>query len=314
MLDLDDYTSDEIKLLSECTLCPRNCHKNRLKTSDGFCHTDAGFYVSSICAHKGEEPVISGSKGICNVFFPHCNLQCIYCQNRDISFNGLSMQTWQYRLDQLVKKICQVLEYTENVVGFVSPSHFIPQMMAIIRQLHKMGKHPVIVYNSNAYDKVSTLKMLEGIVDVYLPDMKYADSSLAYRLSGARNYPETALAAIQEMKRQKGTNIRLDKNGLIESGLIIRHLLLPDASAHSIEVLKVIAEEISDRCYISLMAQYFPTPEVCHLPELNKTLTSETYQQVVESFYNLGFERGWVQELTSQQYYRPDFTLENPFD
>lgn len=297
-----------------CSLCPRECGANRITGPLGFCKSDAGFNISSICVHKGEEPVISGKKGICNVFFPHCNLQCIYCQNHDISRNTDCAYQETISYEEIIRRICETLEQTENMVGFVSPSHYIPQMVEIIEGLHKAGKRPVIVYNTNGYDKPETLRMLEGLIDVYLPDFKYMDSTLAFEYSQARNYPEVAAAALKEMYRQKGSTLIVNDGGTAESGIIIRNLVLPGAADQSTKVLKYIAEEISPKLHISLMAQYFPTELVASHSLLNRTITEEEYQKAVDAFYELGFSRGWVQELESNETFRPNFAREQPFE
>jgi putative pyruvate formate lyase activating enzyme len=300
--------------LSFCTLCPRNCGADRFSGKLGYCKSDAQIRISSICAHKGEESVISGEKGICNIFFPHCNLQCVYCQNFDISNNKKSSLPEPVAFNDLITRICSVLEQTENIVGFVSPSHYIPQMLAIIRGIKETGRNPKFVYNTNGYDKVETLKSLEGVIDVYLPDFKYMDAGLAYRYSGARDYPQTASLAIKEMYRQKGSTLILNDEGIAEWGIILRHLVLPNAVSQSIQVLRYIAEEISPNLHISLMSQYYPTPRVKDHPFLNRTLTAKEYQQVLDAMYKFGFHRGWTQELESHASYRPDFSEEKPFE
>ncbi|MDP4209584.1 MAG: radical SAM protein [Bacteroidota bacterium] len=298
--------------LSHCTLCPRECGADRLNGEFGYCNSRAEISVSSICIHKGEEPVISGSKGICNVFFSHCNLQCIYCQNHDISRN--SSQHTELPLEMVVSRICQMLDQTENIVGFVSPSHFIPQMIAIIQGIRQAGKNPVFVYNTNGYDKVETLQILEGYIDIYLPDFKYRDENIAFAYSQARDYPMAAAAALKEMYRQKGSSLIVNENGIAESGIIVRHLVLPGAVQNSLDVLQFIAEEISPKLQISLMSQYFPTHDVSKHPQLSRTIYKEEYQQIVDAFYDFGFYRGWVQELISHATYRPDFSNEQPFE
>ncbi len=311
---MEFFTAEEISLLSGCTLCPRECGSNRFTGILGYCKSNAGFGISSICIHKGEEPVISGNKGICNVFFKHCNLQCIYCQNYEISRNDHRTIFPEQNFNTIISTICSTLEETENMVGFVSPSHYVPQMMAIIRALHHAGKHPVIIYNTNAYDKVDTLKRLEGMVDIYLPDFKYMDSGLAQKYSQARNYPEIASAALKEMFRQKGSTLIMNDHGIAESGIIVRHLVLPNAVEQSINVLKFIADAISPKLHISLMAQYFPTELVKTHPNLHRTITNEEYQQVIDAFHDLGFYHGWIQDLKSQSSYRPDFSKDQPFE
>jgi putative pyruvate formate lyase activating enzyme len=307
------YSAEEIALLHNCCLCPRLCGVDRFSRKSGYCKSDAGFHISSVCIHKGEEPVISGKKGICNIFFPHCNLQCVYCQNHDISRNHVVIRTGMLSFEEIIGQINSVLEQTENIVGFVSPSHFIPQMMALIRGLLKSGKKPIFVYNSNGYDSLETIQLLNGVIDVYIPDFKYLDADLAYKYSRARNYPEVATLAIKEMYRQKGSSLIVNDDGIAQSGLIIRHLVLPNASDDSVKVLKFIAEEISPRIHISLMAQYFP-PLVENLPfEICRPITNNEYQHVLEAFQEFGFYRGWIQDLSSHAGFRPDFTNEMPF-
>jgi putative pyruvate formate lyase activating enzyme len=307
------FQQSEIEQLSHCTLCPRNCGVNRFSGKSGFCKSDASFRISSVCIHKGEEPAISGEKGICNVFFPHCNLQCIYCQNVDISRNDTGILRDSISYPELIQRICSVLDQTENMVGFVSPSHYIPQMLAIIRGIKETGRNPVFVYNTNGYDKVESLKLLEGIIDVYLPDFKYTDANLAHRYSQARDYPEVAFAAIREMVRQKGTVLILNDRGLAESGIVLRHMVLPGAVGQSIEVLRQIAAELSPKLHVSLMSQYYPTETVSNNSELKRTIFPEEYKQVVDAFYEFGFYRGWIQDLESHATYRPDFLNDQPF-
>ena len=313
MNSVTPFQKSEIDYLSHCTLCPRKCGVNRFSDKLGFCKSDATFRISSVCVHKGEEPAISGEKGICNIFFPHCNLQCIYCQNSDISRNDTCILTDSISYSQLIEKICSVLDQTENVVGFVSPSHYIPQMLAIIRGIKETGRNPVFVYNTNGYDRVESLKLLEGIVDVYLPDFKYADVDLASRYSQAGDYPEVALVAIREMYRQKGSALILNDRGLAGSGMILRHLVLPGVVLQSIEVLRLIASELSPKLHVSLMSQYYPTELVRNNSELNRTISPEEYKQVVDAFYEFGFYRGWIQDLESHATYRPDFLEDQPF-
>jgi putative pyruvate formate lyase activating enzyme len=307
------FSKQEISHLSSCQLCPRNCKANRFSGKLGYCNSDAGFHISSICVHRGEEPVISGKKGICNVFFPHCNLQCVYCQNHDISRNKGVIFAERFSFEEIIQRICSTLDITENVVGFVSPSHYIPQMAAIIRGIHNAGRKPVIVYNTNGYDNVSSLRMLDGMIDVYLPDFKYMDAVLAFKYSQARNYPKVASAALKEMYRQKGSTLIVNDDGIAESGIIVRHLVLPGAVSQSIDVLRFISEELSPKLHVSLMSQYYPTQFVSQYQNLDRTITSEEYNQVVDAFHELGFYRGWVQDLESQASYRPDFFNDDPF-
>jgi len=306
---LYEYLSE----LKNCALCPRECHANRLNGRAGYCKSDYSFDIAAICKHMGEEPVISGNQGICNVFFAHCNMQCSYCQNYQISKNRVGMMAKSLSLDEILSQICTILDEGVELLGFVSPSHFIPQMKAIIYTLRDMGRKPIIVYNTNSFDKVDTLITLEDLVDVYLPDFKYADDFLAIEYSDAPGYTEIALKAIKEMVRQKGTSIRLNDEGQAETGVIIRHLMLPGNVANSIDVMRLIVEKISPFVHISLMSQYFPTPFTVDHPVIGRTINKEEYQIVVKEMASLGLYRGWLQEYESHSNYRPDFFNEKPF-
>jgi len=304
---------DYLTELKDCALCPRECHADRLKSNAGYCMTGHSIDISSICVHKGEEPVISGEKGICNVFFSHCNIQCIYCQNHQISSNQKTDPGRKMTLEEVVSDICAILDEGINIVGFVSPSHFIPQVKAIINALHEQSRKPVIVYNTNSYDKVETLNSLENLVDVYLPDFKYADNKLALDYSDAPNYPEIALKAIKDMVRQKGTSLRLNNAGQVESGVIIRHLILPGHVENSKAVLRLIAEEISPLMHISLMSQYYPTPSTTDHPLIGRSVSEKEYESVIKEMSALGLNRGWLQEYDSHSHYQPDFSKDQPF-
>jgi putative pyruvate formate lyase activating enzyme len=264
--------------------------------------------------HRGEEPVISGKRGICNVFFTRCNMQCLYCQNYDISRIRGAIVEYHLELSELTDRIEACLDAGCKAVGFVSPSHVLPQVKAIMSALKARGRNPVYVYNSNGYDRVEAVRSLEGMIDVYLPDLKYMEAYLAREYSDAPDYPEVAAKAVKEMYRQKGAEIRLDDEGLIESGLIIRHLVLPGQVENSKAVLRFIAEELSLDVYISLMAQYYPTPAVAEHPLLGRCLTPDEYEEVLEEFERQGFYRGFMQEIASAHHYRPDFHRTHPFE
>jgi putative pyruvate formate lyase activating enzyme len=216
-------------------------------------------------------------------------------------------------LREVVEAIVKILEQGCHAVGFVSPSHYIPHVKAIIEALRMQGQNPVFVYNTNGYDKVEEIRALESYIDVYLPDYKYSDKELARKFSKVPDYPQVALAAIKEMYRQKGSTIVMNENGFAEKGLIIRHLILPGAIENSFNVLGNLAD-ISTSIAISLMAQYWPTPAVQNHINLGRTLTSEEYGIVKAELEKLGFYKGWVQELESSEHYRPDFEAHIPFE
>ncbi len=299
--------------LTDCTCCPRTCHAKRRAGDLGFCQTGAGFSIGAVCRHRGEEPVIGGVDGICNLFFTRCNMQCIFCQNYQISRNQGDIVEDRLGLDEIADRIETMLDLGVKCVGFVSPSHCIPQMKAIICTLEERGRRPTYVMNTNCYDKKETLESLENTMDVYLPDFKYIDKKLAERYSSAPDYPNVAMKALKEMFRQKGAHIRLDANGIIQSGLIIRHLILPGQVQNSKECLRFIADELSTSVHISLMSQYHPTTLVAEHPELGRCLYLEEYNEVLEELGKLGFCRGWTQDLESQGHYQPDFSKLHPF-
>jgi putative pyruvate formate lyase activating enzyme len=297
-----------------CTICPRNCGADRRKGPAGYCRTGDGMNVASVCIHRGEEPVISGEKGICNVFFAGCNMRCIYCQNHDISRGGLKVAGIMNDKEDVLDSICRILDTGIGAVGFVSPSHMIVQMLAIIEGLAARGFRPVTVFNTGSYDKVETIRMLDGIIDVYLPDFKYADEALAREFSDAPGYPGTALAALKEMYFQKGSVLRTDESGQAENGMLIRHLVLPGHTENSLRVLQTIADEISTGVHISLMSQYHPSGEFRGHPELRRTLYKREYESVAEEMQRLGFRNGYLQDVESNLNYRPDFRKDNPFE
>jgi putative pyruvate formate lyase activating enzyme len=308
------YDDDDRLALEHCTLCPRECGVNRFKGGKGFCKTDAGFNVASVCAHMGEEPPISGSGGICNIFFEGCNLRCLYCQNHEISHLCSTLYHRGIDLQMLIDRIEKILSTGIKAVGFVSPSHVVPQVKAIIKGLNLRGIKPVTVYNTSSYDKAETLRSIADLIDVYLPDFKYVTSSLSLEYSEAIDYPETAIKALREMYFQKGSVLRIDEEGRAESGLLIRHLVLPGHAEESIKVLEAIAAELSPGVSLSLMSQYHPTVRVRNQPPLNRPVKKDEYDRVIAAMERLGFRKGWVQDLDSFHNYIPDFTKEHPFE
>lgn len=293
-----------------CRLCPRECGVDR-SNAVGFCGAQAGLEVSAICLHAGEEPPLNP---IVNVFFAHCNLQCIYCQNSDISAAAVEESFVHYRtVDEVADRICELLPQSNSLLGFVTATHYANHLGAIVEAVRQRGFSPTIVYNSSGYESIETLQELDGLVDIYLPDLKYMDPTIALRYSHAKDYPEVATRAIMEMKRQVGAGLKCDDNGVAFRGMIIRHLVVPGHADNSLAVLDWIADNLPPfNIHVSLMAQYFPPrPD---LPEpINRTLTEEEYCQVADHYQQLGFD-GWLQELASEHNYRPDFSQrENPF-
>ena len=275
---------------------------------------DSGLNIASICIHRGEEPPISGPDGLCNIFFAGCNLRCIYCQNHDISRPDGECMRPTTSLEQTIDQIEKILAAGIKAVGFVSPSHVVPQVKAIIRGLKKRRLRPITVYNTNGYDKPEVIESLEGLIDVYLPDYKYVTTGTANDFSDADDYPDVALKALKKMYFQKGSTLHLDEKGRAVSGILIRHLVLPGHVEESKKVLRSIAEELSPGVHLSLMSQYHPVPYVKNHPVLNRALYKAEYESVVEVMESLGFRNGWVQDMDSYLNYRPDFRRENPFE
>lgn len=287
-----------------CPNCPRRCSER-----PGYCQADSRHpEVAAVYPHRGEEPPLSGNKGISNVFFAHCNLQCIYCQNHEISRAAVSPELVKYRsLEAIIDGAIESLQHTENMLGLVSATQYADVIPALIDGLHQRGCYPTVVYNSNGYERVEVLQQLAPYVDIYLPDFKYADAALGQRYSHVSDYPEVAGRALKEMLDQKGTSLPIDDSGLAFRGIIVRHLVLPGQVQNSIDSLRWIADNLSTNLHISLMAQYNP-PEVSSLPDaLNRRLQAEEYQEVVDAFYALGFHRGWVQQLEAADSYNPHF-------
>jgi putative pyruvate formate lyase activating enzyme len=308
------YDEEDVKILSNCTLCPRECGVDRFSGGNGYCRSDAGMNIASICIHRGEEPSISGPEGICNIFFSGCNLRCVFCQNHEISRPGGGCRRNSMDFNEAIKTITAMLHKGVKAVGFVSPSHVVPQVKAVIKALNYLGYKPITVYNTNGYDKGETIRSLDGMIDVYLPDYKYATSVTAGKFSDADNYPGVVLSALREIYYQKGSVLTTDEEGRAENGILIRHLVLPGHVEESKKVLATIAEEISTGVNISLMSQYHPTPYVKDHDQFGRALYKPEYEAVVKTMHDLGFRNGWVQDMDSYKNYRPDFRKENPFE
>lgn len=299
---------------ANCNLCPRKCGVDRIHSADGFCQADCSIAVDSVCAHRGEEPFISGTKGSGTVFFSACNLRCIFCQNHQISHRPAKTAPYK-KSAEIVSRIL----YLQNRIGvhninFVSPSHMVPQMVRIIYEAAKSGLRLPIVYNSNGYDSVETLGLLDGIVDIYMPDLKYFDLQSARRYSQAKDYPEVARAALLEMQRQVGS-LQIDANGLARRGLLVRHLVLPNDLAGTEEVLGWISQTLGKNTAVSLMSQYYPAYKAPRVPLLSRSITYIEYQRALRALEKYNLRRGLIQELNAPENYQPDFNREShPFE
>jgi len=280
------------KLLSPCEVCPRKCGVNRLEGEKGFCRSSEEVIVSSYNAHFGEEPPLSGNFGSGTIFFTNCNLKCIYCQNYPISQLGNGNKV---SLSELAKIMLALQERKCHNVNLVTPTHFVPQILKSLKLAIKMGLHIPIVYNTSGYDSVNTLKLLDGVVDIYLPDARYADNEIARKYSSAPNYFEIMKKVLKEMRRQVG-DLVTDKIGVARSGLIVRHLVLPEGLSGTKKIMHFITREISPHTYISLMAQYFPAYQAGQFPPLSRRINREEYREALHAFREEGLENGWFQE------------------
>ncbi|MDD5341066.1 MAG: radical SAM protein [Patescibacteria group bacterium] len=286
----------------KCNLCPHNCSADRIN-SFGVCQAPADFKIAHIQLHKWEEPCISGAIGSGAIFFSHCNLKCVYCQNYQISQLGQGKIVSENDFIDLCLKLKKQGAHNLN---FVTPTPYSHLLIKLLPEIKAKTKLP-IVWNSNAYEKVETLKQLNGLVDIYLPDFKYYNNELAIRYSKAPNYLKTALNAITEMVNQIG-EVKLGSNGLIKKGVIIRHLILPDQIEDSKRILKSIKENFGDKVWVSLMSQYYPMYLADQYPELNKKISSVEYNEIKKYYEDLKFAGGYFQELESaDKNYTPKF-------
>ena len=297
---------------SHCRMCGHQCGVDRSRAL-GYCQLDDQLRIAAICRHHGEEPALGGPGGVCNVFLAHCTMQCLYCQNYQISDNRLLCTSHRISLDEAVRRIAEHVRNGCTTVGFVSPTSQVPWVLRIIEGLWVQNLRPVVVYNTGAYDEPSTIAILRGYVDVYLPDYKYGSYDLAQSLSGVRNYPDYALDSIAAMVDQVGTTLQLDAEGIARRGLIVRHLVLPGQAENTRSALLNLQMEFGRELTISLLGQYTPTSRVHGHPFLSASLRAEEYEQAVDFMLSLGFHHGWTQGLESAGQYTPDFSQRDPF-
>ena len=282
----------DVKILEKCAICPHNCGINRLNNQIGRCKSKDTIKVALYSTHNFEEPCISGKKGSGTVFFSNCNMNCVFCQNYEISQQGKGKEI---SIEELADIFIKQQEKDVENINLVTPTSYVPQIIEAIKIARKNGLKLPIVYNTNGYEKVETLKMLEGYVDIYLPDFKYSDDELGKRLSKVDNYFEIATEALKEMYRQTGKAV-FNGEGIMQKGMIIRHLVLPNHILNSRRVLKWINENMHD-VYVSVMAQYFPTYKAKEIDDINRKLTKEEYEQIENYLYRLDLENGYIQEL-----------------
>ena len=280
------------KELECCTICPHNCKINRTK-NPGRCKSTDKIKIALYSIHNFEEPCISGENGSGTIFFSNCNMNCVFCQNYEISQLGRGKKI---TIEELANVMIKQQERNVQNINLVTPTSYALHIVETIKIARKKGLKIPIVYNTNGYESVETLKLLEGYVDIYLPDLKYYYDDLAKKYSKVDNYFQIATKAIQEMYRQVGAPV-LDENGVMKKGLMIRHLILPNEVQNSKKVLKWVKENIDSNVYVSIMAQYFPTYKAKEIPEIARKITKEEYEKVENYLYELDLENGYIQEL-----------------
>jgi len=296
----------DILNMKNCILCPRECHADRENGKKGFCGMNALPSAALASQHMWEEPCISGEKGSGTVFFSGCNLKCVFCQNFDISQEGNGKEISVERLAEIF--IEQQNKGVHNI-NLVSAGHFIPAVKKAIIIAKSNGLAIPVVYNSNGYEKADALKELEGLIDIYLPDIKYFSSEISKEYSFAEDYFDAAINAVKEMYRQVGKN-QFNENGMLKKGIIIRHLVLPNCRQDSKKILDIIKENFGNNVYISIMNQYTPMYKANEIKKLNRRLTTFEYEDVIKHFFDIGLENGFMQgKNTATDAYTPIFDL-----
>ena len=300
-MNINDISS----MMQNCTLCPRNCHADRLHGQVGYCGQTMTLTAARAALHLWEEPCLSGSQGSGTVFFSGCNLRCVFCQNHNIAIGtaGHSIS-----LERLTDIFLELEAKGAHNINLVTPTHFLPQIAYSLERAKTKGLSIPIVYNTGSYEKIDALRLLDGLIDIYLPDFKYYSSDLSLRYSHAADYFEIASAAISEMYRQIGTPVIDTSFGLMKRGIIVRHLLLPGQAKDSKKILRYLHSTYGDHIFVSIMNQYTPLSQVADIPELNCIVTPEAYQRIVSFAQQIGIEQGFIQEgETSLESFIPEF-------
>lgn len=280
------------EMMSDCTLCPRECHINRAEGRKGYCRESDALVVARAALHLWEEPCISGENGSGTVFFSGCPVGCVYCQNRTIA-RGLTGK--EISVERLAEIYVELQAQGANNINLVTPSHYVPQIIRAIELAREKGLRLPVVYNCGGYEKVETLRLLSGFVDIYLPDLKYRSSEIAKKYSNCADYFEVASAAIQEMLRQVGEPV-FDAKGIMKRGVIVRHMTLPGYLQDSKDVIAYLHKTYGDAVFISIMSQYTPLANLERFPEINRALPQSDYDELIEYALSIGVENGFVQD------------------
>ena len=294
-----------MNILENCTLCPRNCRVNRIEGNVGRCRAGIKPKIGLADLHFYEEPCISGKEGSGTVFFTGCNLSCKFCQNYKISqeFNGEEIE-----IEDLAHRFLELQEKKANNINLVTGFMYVPQIIEALKIAKSKGLKIPIVYNSSGYESVNTLKMLEGYIDIYLPDLKYGYNDLANKLSNVNDYFEVVKLALEEMKRQVGNKMIFDERGILQHGMIVRHLVLPNHLQNSKKALKWIRKNLGKDVYVSVMAQYFPCYKATNDEDIGRKITQEEYDEIYEYFNSLGLHNGYMQDIEEyEEKYVPNF-------
>jgi len=296
----------QIPQMLDCRICPRECGVDRYRAI-GFCGAGSYTQVNLWDLHHGEEPPISGTRGSGTVFFSHCNLKCVFCQNYSISCQGFGREV---SIAELTTLMLVLQDRGAHNINLVTPTHYTPQIIEALQDARRQGLEIPVLWNSSAYEKVETLAALEPLVDIYLPDWKYFHGLYARRYSHAENYPQVAQAAIREMLRQKGY-LQCNEEGIATQGVLLRLLVLPRGISGTEDILRQVAEDFGTELPLSLMAQYYPAGEASKYPELSRGITAAEYDKVVTTALELGFTRVYQQELSCSDEWTPDFIRED---
>lgn len=299
--------SNELELLKECRLCIRDCGVNRLEGKTGVCRSTSDIVIARAALHKWEEPCISGTKGSGAVFFSNCNFRCVFCQNHEISQENKGKIISIERLGEI---FLELQDQGANNINLVTPTHFVPQIIEALKIAKSKGLNLPVVYNTNGYDTVETIKLLNGIVDVYLPDFKYFNDKYAAKYSFAPNYSKNVVEVIREMVNQAGKP-QFNEDGIMIKGVIVRHLMLPGLLFDSKKVIDCIYNNFKDSVYISIMNQYIPMHKACNYPEINKSLNPKHYDSLIDYALSIGVKNGFIQENgTNDISFIPPFNFE----
>lgn len=295
-----------LSMLENCRLCPRNCNVNRLKNEVGFCKSNVNLNIARVSLHDWEEPCISGNRGSGTVFFSNCNLNCVFCQNHEISQEGIGKEVSIERLSTI---FMEQQERGAHNINLVTPTHFVPQIIEAIKLSKAIGLKIPIVYNSNGYENIDTIKALNGYIDVYLPDLKYMSDKYAKKYSKVSNYFEFASKAIDEMFKQ-APKLIFNKDGILTRGVIIRHLMIPGLLFDSKKLIDYIYNKYGDNIYISIMNQYTPMFNSKEYPEINKPLNPKHYDSLINHCIDIGIKNAFIQEDgTVKESFVPHFDL-----